>query len=270
MWCFPFTVLYLLAIWMEPLLNTFVMREYLAVRAPWMPEWVYKVTGSDLKCPSDTWDVHQVSLAEGAAGAYGAGGGAPEREVVNGNGTATEVLVLTNHICEYCVYPITVTCVSFAFAAIYLLMFVVRYASLSMSIVSHTLHFRLRILLVIFTALIPLSVCVQAILVIPMLDMIAVQILWICAYAASALVLAGGVVVMAVWQMFDASRAGKVKAGRGGAFGGAQETEIEFQSVEMATLQEGADQRSALVGETLQGMESSATTPFVTARGSAF
>jgi hypothetical protein len=183
-------------IWLEPLLNTFVMEDYIAIKAPWVPTWIYKVSGTDINCPDETFDVVSLSV-----------------EQLNSTGAATTTApATTNQICEYCTYPITVTCASFVFCAGYLLLFVVTYANISTKIVNAKLLFRLRLLLIIYTVFIPLLVCVQAVLVIPMLNMVTVQFVWICCYIISTIIFAGAILPLCIFQMFDASKAAKHRA----------------------------------------------------------
>ena len=159
-----------------------------------MPPWIYKVTATDLNCPDASF-VH-----------FG-GNGTLDSAISN----TTEKEKSPNHACDYCIYPITITCVSFAFCVVYLLMLVVAYAGVSVKIGSQKLLSRLRLLLLLYTVLVPLLVCVQAVLVIPMLDMVAIQVIWICTYLISGLVLGGGVLLFSVLHMLDTSRAIKNK-----------------------------------------------------------
>ena len=196
LWCIPVSLVYAFMIWLEPLLNTFVMQDYIAMKAPWVPTWIYKVTGTDKNCPDETFVADEpLSSIAGQPNTAGA------------NESTSEML--TNQICEYCTYPITVTCASFLFCAAYLLLIVVTYANISPKIVNSKLLFRLRLLLILYTVLTPLLVCVQAVLVIPMLNMVTVQVVWICCYIISAIVLAGAVLILCIWQMYDASKAAK-------------------------------------------------------------
>eukprot|EP00213_Chloropicon_mariensis_P007311 CAMPEP_0197473980 /NCGR_PEP_ID=MMETSP1309-20131121/5423_1 /TAXON_ID=464262 /ORGANISM="Genus nov. species nov., Strain RCC998" /LENGTH=214 /DNA_ID=CAMNT_0043013407 /DNA_START=522 /DNA_END=1165 /DNA_ORIENTATION=+ len=116
-WCLPFTVVYVVIIWLEPLLNTFVRPDFLRSQVPWMPPWIYKVTATDLNCPDASF-VH-----------FG-GNGTLDSAISN----TTEKEKSPNHACDYCIYPITITCVSFAFCVVYLLMLVVAYAGVSVKI----------------------------------------------------------------------------------------------------------------------------------------
>ena len=112
-----------------------------------MPPWIYKVTATDLNCPDASF-VH-----------FG-GNGTLDSAISN----TTEKEKSPNHACDYCIYPITITCVSFAFCVVYLLMLVVAYAGVSVKIGSQKLLSRLRLLLLLYTVLVPLLVCVQAVL----------------------------------------------------------------------------------------------------------
>ena len=182
--CLPFTLIYLVVIWLEPLLNTFVVDDFLEIKAPWVPSWVYSPVGTDTVCPGQD-------------------------------------------ICDYCTYPVTMTVTNFLFCVVYLTLLVVTYTKIALQMTNMTLFLRLRILLLTLTVFLPLLVCLQAILVIPKLSMVAIQIIWMVTYLFGSLILAVGVTVMGVWQMTDASRAAGKKAENG-----AKHAAVEMQSLE--------------------------------------
>ena len=67
-------------------------------------------------------------------------------EIVRENTTdgGTLVGLKTNHICEYCVYPITITVVNFLFCVVYLLMLVFTFTEVVAKVSNMNLSFRLR------------------------------------------------------------------------------------------------------------------------------
>jgi len=137
-----------------------------------------------------------------------------------------------DELCTYCVYPVTVTAVSTCFVVTYLVLLVVFFQRsarvvkvgpcagkpasegimLTFFFQNSSLELRLRVVLLVFTAAIPLLLCCQAVSPIPSFSMVAAQVVWIANYALTAVVLGAGVGVLALWQMLDASAAIKHKA----------------------------------------------------------
>jgi len=217
-WCLPFTLAYLVVTWIEPIMNTFADENFFETRAPWLPGFVYKVTAVSVNCPTDTTlnkdASDQTSAAAAGNATTTAAAAAAEDSATNGTIVISAVgqsvtIEGDNHICEYCTYPIIITTISFVFCAVYLLMFAVTYARVFAKVANAKLLARLRALSWLFKVLIPLLVCVQGIVVIPQLNMVAIQWIWICGYVLGALVFASGIAVLVLLQMTDASRAAK-------------------------------------------------------------
>ena len=76
-WLIPVLVLQLVVTWAEPVLDHVTNTRFFEKKAPWIPPWVYAVTGRDEQCISS------------------AGG--------------------NDSMCTYCTYPVTTTAVTFVF-----------------------------------------------------------------------------------------------------------------------------------------------------------